>query len=266
MISRTSIGIGVLVFGAGLVSGMFAQRVMAPTPEPSTVAAVSLPDVQHASLKQPVSARRAEPETEVWQETISWDDAVEPQQTYSEPATADERPNREERRRMWDQTSVTNREQWEANREAWAERRRVEGEIRKAAIRSNFVEHAKLSDAQAVRFDVLVAAMNMRLNEQAKIWREAADSGAISRSEARARMMKEFGTALSLTYDELDRNMPADWRASTSDDGFNLWSFVDTDIWRSMRGGPRGMRGQGQGQAQGGAPGQSGGWQQQHGH
>lgn len=245
MISKHSIGIGVLVFGAGLVSGMFTQRIMTAAPEPDPLAA-ALPEIQHASLKQPLSTRAPEPEPEVWQDTIPWD---EPTEAPPRPPRETERPIREERRQMWERTSVTNREQWEANREAWAERRRIEGEIRRATSRSNFVEHAKLSDAQAVRFDVLVAAMNMRLNEQAKIWREAVESGKISRSEARARMMKEFGTALALTYDELDRNMPADWRANTSDDGFNLWSFVDSDIWRSMRGGRGPRRGDAPGTA-----------------
>lgn len=254
MISKYSIGVGVLVFGAGLVSGMFTQRVMTPTPESVPAVAAPLPEVQHASLKQPASTRTSEPDAEVWQDTLSWDEPTETPPAPPREVPANERLNREERRQTWDRTSVTNREQWEANREAWAERRRIEGEIRKATIRSNFVEHAKLSDAQAVRFDVLVAAMNMRLNEQAQVWREAAESGKISRSEARARMMKEFGTALSLTYDELDRNMPTDWRTNTSGDGFNLWSFVDTDVWHSMRGGGRGPRG-------GGAQ----GWQGQHG-
>lgn len=145
------------------------------------------------------------------------------------------------------------REAW-TNREAWMEQRRIERQARIESMRSNLVKQAGLDEQQAVRFDVLVTAMNMRLYDQARIWREALEDGTLSRPEVRARAMKEIGTAVSLTYDELDRNMPENWRAETTNNAVNLWTFIDPDIWREMR--PlMGGRGRPPGAAPGGGPG-----------
>ena len=129
------------------------------------------------------------------------------------------------------------------NREAmmaWMAERRLE---RAQQLRSNFVAKAELKDEEAVRFDVLMAALNMRLKEQSAKWREAMDSGAMTRSEVRARAMSEISQAMVITYDELDRNMPAGWREQAGED-FNLMTFVEPDVWRElrpvMRGGFRG--------------------------
>lgn len=129
----------------------------------------------------------------------------------------------------------------EEYREAWIARRMAERAQRAERMRSNLFERAKLDERQATRFDVLVAAMNLRLRQAATQLRQAVESGEISRGEARARAMKEIGAAVALTYDELDRNMPANWRTATTNDPIDLWSFIDPQLWqefRGVRGGP----------------------------
>ena len=129
------------------------------------------------------------------------------------------------------------------NREAmmaWMAERRQE---RMAAARTNLLAKAELSEAEAVRFDVLMTSLNLRLKQQADRWREELESGALSRAEVRARAMNEISSAMVLTYDEMDRNLPAGWRDAAGPD-FNLMTFVEPEVWQElrpvMRGGFRG--------------------------
>lgn len=129
------------------------------------------------------------------------------------------------------------------NREAllaWMAEQRVE---QARQVRTNFLARARLSDEESVRFDVLMAALNMRLREQSGIWRAALDQGAMTRAEIRARAMSEVSQSLVLTYDELDRTMPEGWRTAAGTN-FNLMTFIEPEVWRElrpvMRGGFRG--------------------------
>lgn len=123
----------------------------------------------------------------------------------------------------------------ESAREAWWARRTAERLRNAERMRSNLVERARLDPWQTTRFDVLVAAMNLRLRRHAEELRAALERGELNPHEARARAMKEIGSAVALTYDELDRNMPPGWRAATTNDPIDLWSFVEPDVWRELR-------------------------------
>ena len=100
--------------------------------------------------------------------------------------------------------------------------------------RTNFVAQAELKEEETVRFDVLMASLNMRLKQQSEKWRESLDSGVVSRAEVRARAMSEISSALVLTYDELDRNMPDGWREVAGQD-FNLMTFIEPEVWQELR-------------------------------
>ncbi len=233
--------LGILLFSAGLVSGMLAQRAITPAPELSAPVSAPTPQLASASLKQPEIARDSHEDSVVWQEEV---DLTEPQFEHSSESshqsfTVSEQSERSEWRGRPNRETWTNREAafeaaW-SNREAWIAYRRAEQVARQATIRSNFVKQADLSEDQAVRFDVLMSAMNLRLQQQAQIWQKAIEDGTMTRPEIRARAMKEVGTALALTYDELDRSMPADWRTTTSNETMNLWTFIDPDVMRAMR-------------------------------
>lgn len=120
------------------------------------------------------------------------------------------------------------------NREAmmaWMAEQRRE---RARQERTNFVAQAELKEEETVRFDVLMASLNMRLKQQSEKWRESLDSGLVSRAEIRARAMSEISSALVLTYDELDRNMPDGWREVAGQD-FNLMTFIEPEVWQELR-------------------------------
>ena len=125
-------------------------------------------------------------------------------------------------------------EEIRGNREAvmaWMADRQKE---RAAALRTNFIGKARLSQDETVRFDVLMAAMNMRLKEKTAVWKQALEDGSITRAEVRARAMNEISQAMVLTYDELDRSMPSGWRNVAGED-FDLRTFVDPETMHDLR-------------------------------
>lgn len=236
---RTILVVGGTCFLAGLGLGVLVPALLTPpppeTPAPVTAKAnptaapdaysqVEFPDRPPEALREiPLAPEAASPERDLAR--------MNPPPDGGRPPWWDDRegqgPPPEIR---------TNREAMMA----WMAERRLE---RAQQLRSNFVAKAELKEEEAVRFDVLMAALNMRLKEQSTKWREAMDSGAMTRSEVRARAMSEISQAMVLTYDELDRNMPAGWRDQAGED-FNLMTFVEPEVWQElrpvMRGGFRG--------------------------
>lgn len=239
-LTKQMAGMGLLVFGVGVVSGMLTQRLIAPAPSPGPPT-----EEEMHTASMPSGPRYGEVMSERERETRAPHDfspemfdmlsgpgaapeAARAARPLADPPADAPRENRDREEFPW------GRDMW-TNREAWIAQRLAEREERITRMRSNLVEQAKLNEQQQVRFEVLIAAMNLRLKEQAALWREAIESGAMSRPEARARAMKEIGSAIALTYDELDRNMPANWRTATTNESINLWTFIDPALWREMR-------------------------------
>lgn len=237
--TKQTAGFLALAFGAGVVSGMFAQRLIKPAPalEPVDKRLVSASPYEPLHGEDLAQHRREIRESRDNSPSIfesGFDSAAAAESAREEhsmlgalPADASHAPHDGE-------DSSRPRAAW-TNRESWLAQRLAEREARITRMRSNLIEQARLNDQQALRFEVLIAAMNLRLKEQARLWREAIDSGAMTPHEARARAMKEIGSAVSLTYDELDRNMPPNWRAATTNESINLWTFIEPELWRDLR-------------------------------
>jgi hypothetical protein len=102
-------------------------------------------------------------------------------------------------------------------------------QMRADMARAAFVANTELDEAQAAQFDVLVASMNMRLRERLEAWagelREADQAG----PETGMRMINELTDTMVLTYDELDRTMPQDWR-DRSGGSVDLTDFIDPSV------------------------------------
>lgn len=102
-------------------------------------------------------------------------------------------------------------------------------ELRSQLARNNLVKNAELTTAEATRFDVVVEVMNLRLGAAVDAWSaKLLEQGAIN-EEAGVRMMNEFSQVLVLTYDEMDRNLPAGWREKVGPK-FDLVRFVDPEV------------------------------------
>lgn len=97
---------------------------------------------------------------------------------------------------------------------------------RAAIARNSFITNAKLDTKQTDRFDTLVAAMNLRLETGISNWVQGVKAKGAANTEDGIRLMNDLSTAVVLTYDEMDRSMPPDWRKQAGDK-FELVNFVD---------------------------------------
>ena len=98
--------------------------------------------------------------------------------------------------------------------------------IRSDVAREGFLQRINANDEQTVRFDVLVEAMNVRIETTIAKWAEVLQEESMPPREAAVRMMNDVTGALVLTYDEMNRSMPVGWDRDAGRD-FQLVDFVD---------------------------------------
>jgi hypothetical protein len=99
---------------------------------------------------------------------------------------------------------------------------------RAALARNSFVSNAHLDKEQEMKFDVLMESMNLRLGERVDHWVETLKAKGFLRPEDGLRIMNDLSDALVLTYDEMDRSLPADWREKGGEN-FQLVNFIDPE-------------------------------------
>ncbi len=108
-------------------------------------------------------------------------------------------------------------------------------QARVAIARNTFVSNAHLNDTQAVKFDTLLAAMNVRIgttiDEFAKDVNETKDV----QPEEGIRLVNDITESMVLTYDEMDDTMPKGWRGRAGDK-FSMTDFVDPEVARPLVG------------------------------
>jgi len=112
-------------------------------------------------------------------------------------------------------------EQLAAAREAW--------KIRAEIARNSFLSRTGLRENAAVDFDVIIAAMNLRLQSSFEELARTLAAGENLTTERGVRMVNNLTGVLALTYDELDRKLPPTWRAANGDD-FDLTDFIDPSV------------------------------------
>ena len=101
--------------------------------------------------------------------------------------------------------------------------------MRADIARDAFIAEINANDDEAMRFDVLVDAMNLRLETSIEKWADILAGDAMPPREAAIRMMHEISEALVITHDELDRSMPIGWERSTEKD-IQLVDFIDPRV------------------------------------
>ena len=101
--------------------------------------------------------------------------------------------------------------------------------VRSDLARNSFLENLGAGEEEANQFDVLIAAMNLRLaNTIGNSVDTSGEPEAIG-FEHGARLIHELSGAVVLTYDEMDRTLPEDWREAT-DSEFALSDFIDPSV------------------------------------
>ena len=89
------------------------------------------------------------------------------------------------------------------------------------------------SETQARDFDVLVAAMNLKMEQRIGDWVETIKKSDTVRPEDGARLMHALTGAVVETYDEFDRKMPGTWRESAGEE-FMLFDFVNPSVGEKL--------------------------------
>lgn len=116
---------------------------------------------------------------------------------------------------------ISLKDRLETAREAWA--------VRAEVARNTFAARTGYRGEELAAFDTIVAAMNLRLRHTFEQFARELATGENLTVERGVRMVNELTGALTLTYDELDRRLPATWRAAAGDD-FDLTDFIDPSV------------------------------------
>ena len=98
--------------------------------------------------------------------------------------------------------------------------------VRSDLARQAFLDQIAASEEQALRFDLLMEAMNVRLEAAITEWAAVLAEDSIPPREAGIRMMKDITEALVITYDELDRGMPPRWKRDAGE-SFQIIDYID---------------------------------------
>ncbi|OVE75677.1 hypothetical protein BVX97_03840 [bacterium E08(2017)] len=102
-------------------------------------------------------------------------------------------------------------------------------EARAKIARATFVDRAELTDEQAVKFDVLVDAMNLRMADTIEKWTVEAESKETLGPEDGIKLVNSVTDVMVSAYDDLDRNMPENWREK-NDGEMNVTDFIDPEV------------------------------------
>ncbi len=136
-----------------------------------------------------------------------------------------------------DSQPTTNRDDWFSQSPEERQRRFASYWSNQMNIaRANFISNAVLSQDEAIRFDVLTDAMNLRLQQRLDPVIEQYQNGWRPTPEDRTRLALEVSTILANTYDDMDRNMPEGWREGVTNSYFSLTQFVPPQYMPFMRG------------------------------
>lgn len=108
-------------------------------------------------------------------------------------------------------------------------------QARVAIARSTFISNARLNDTQAIKFDTLVDAMNVRIGTKIDTFAAEIEDAESVQPEAGIRLVNDVTEAMVSTYDEMDNSMPKGWRRRAGEK-FNMANFIDPEVARPMVG------------------------------
>jgi hypothetical protein len=101
--------------------------------------------------------------------------------------------------------------------------------LRAEVARNTFATKTGFNDREMTDFDVLMGSMNIRLLDLFKQTAQQIEEGAEFTPESGVRLMNGLTQAMVLTYDEMDRKLPATWRTDAGA-SFDLVTYVDPAV------------------------------------
>lgn len=108
-------------------------------------------------------------------------------------------------------------------------------QTRVAIARNTFVANAHLNDSQALKFDTILDAMNVRIGTTIDEFANEAKDAEKVQTEAGIRLMNDITESMVTAYDEMDQTMPQGWRRRAGDK-FSMTDFIDPEVARPLVG------------------------------
>jgi hypothetical protein len=113
------------------------------------------------------------------------------------------------------------RERIKAAAEVW--------KMRRDLARNGFMSRVKPTPVEAAQVDVVMQAMNVRLEESVARWVEYIKEAEEISPEDGIRIMNELSGIVVTTYDDLDRTLPEDWRDKAGEK-FQVFDFINPEV------------------------------------
>jgi hypothetical protein len=107
--------------------------------------------------------------------------------------------------------------------------------MRAEVARGTFAAKTGFTDLEMTDFDVLMGSMNIRLLDLFKQTAEQIEAGGEFTPESGIRLMNGLTQAMVMTYDEMDRKLPATWRTDAGA-SFDLVTYVDPKVAQPLVG------------------------------
>lgn len=105
--------------------------------------------------------------------------------------------------------------------------------LRSDIARSTFLANSGFSEEDAIQFDVLMRAMNIRMKHSIETWVDRIARKEDPGAEDGIRLLNEVTDALVITYNEMDRLLPETWRETGGKD-MELFDFVDPAVAKPL--------------------------------
>jgi hypothetical protein len=99
--------------------------------------------------------------------------------------------------------------------------------------RDSFVANVAATPDQVATFDVVMAAMNIRLSNSIRTWVDFAQQEKDITPETGIKIMNDLSSSLVLTYNDLDRTMPGGWRTNAGPK-FQVFDFINPDVAKPL--------------------------------
>lgn len=103
---------------------------------------------------------------------------------------------------------------------------------RSDVARTTFVNNLGLSPEEAVKFDVTIQAMNIRIGHGIQKMADNLKTNDVIGEETFVRLGSELTGAIVQGYNDLDRAMPRGWRTEAGE--FSLMDFVDPNVAKPL--------------------------------
>lgn len=101
--------------------------------------------------------------------------------------------------------------------------------VRRDLARNSFMSRVKPTPEAAARVDVIMQAMNVRLEESVSRWVEYIKEAEDLSPEDGVRIMNELSGIVVMTYDDLDRTLPEAWRDQAGEK-FQVFDFINPEV------------------------------------